>query len=227
MPVSQTISWCTVERSNYIILDLTLGFNGLGKANCKTRRETVLGFSADYTGDLTICEFAAMIRTWWRHQMETFPALLAICARNSPVSGELPTQRLVTRSVDVFFDQRPNKRLGKQSWGWWFETHSLPLCRHSNELFLIGFKQPPGHRVFHCWISLSFFFTIPGVICVDLRIYLDHLGSKFISSFITNIHSSTTCIYLLVDPYMLPRLGQSIHTRKQTRGNEFISCSNN
>ena len=28
--------------------------------------------------------------TWWRHQMETFSALLAICAGNSPVLGELP-----------------------------------------------------------------------------------------------------------------------------------------
>ena len=69
---------------------------------------------------------------WWRHQMETFSALLAICAGNSPVPGEFPAQRPVTRSFDVFFDQRPNKRLSKQSWGWWFETHSPPLWRHSN-----------------------------------------------------------------------------------------------
>ena len=41
---------------------------------------------------------------WWRHQMETFPALLAICAGNSPVTGEFPAQRPVTRSFDVFFD---------------------------------------------------------------------------------------------------------------------------
>ena len=27
---------------------------------------------------------------WWRHQMETFSALLAICAGNSPVPGEFP-----------------------------------------------------------------------------------------------------------------------------------------
>ena len=36
--------------------------------------------------------------------METFSALLAICAGNSPVPGEFPTQRPVTRSFDVFFD---------------------------------------------------------------------------------------------------------------------------
>ena len=36
--------------------------------------------------------------------METFPALLAICAGNSPVSGEFPAQMPVTRSFDIFFD---------------------------------------------------------------------------------------------------------------------------
>ena len=69
---------------------------------------------------------------WWRHQMETFSALLAICAGNSPVSGEFLAQRPVTRSFDVFFDARLNKRLSKHSRGWWFETLSHPLWRHRN-----------------------------------------------------------------------------------------------
>ena len=47
--------------------------------------------------------------------METFSALLAICAGNSPVPGEFPAQRPVTRNFDVFFDLRPNKLLSKQS----------------------------------------------------------------------------------------------------------------
>ena len=42
--------------------------------------------------------------------METFSALLAICAGNSPVTGEFPTQRPVTWNFDVFFDLRHNKR---------------------------------------------------------------------------------------------------------------------
>ena len=37
----------------------------------------------------------------WRHQMETVSALQAICAGNSPVTGEFPSQRPVTRSLDV------------------------------------------------------------------------------------------------------------------------------
>ena len=64
--------------------------------------------------------------------METFSALLAICAGNSPVPGEFPTQRPVTRSFDIYFDLRSNKRLSKQSWGWWFETLSCSLWRHRN-----------------------------------------------------------------------------------------------
>ena len=68
----------------------------------------------------------------WRHQMKTFSALLAICAGNSPVPGEFPAERPVTRSFDVFFDLRLNKRLSKQSWGWWFETLPRPLWRHCN-----------------------------------------------------------------------------------------------
>ena len=47
--------------------------------------------------------------------------------------GEFPTQRPVTRSFDVFFDLRPNKRLSKQWRGWWFETLSRPFWRHRNE----------------------------------------------------------------------------------------------
>ena len=70
--------------------------------------------------------------SWWRHQMETFSALLAIYAGNKPVPGDFPTQRPVTRSFDVFFNVRLNKRLSKQSWGWWFETLSPPLWRHCN-----------------------------------------------------------------------------------------------
>ena len=46
--------------------------------------------------------------------METFSVLLAICAGNSPVTGEFPTQRPVTQSFDVFFKLGMNKQLSKQ-----------------------------------------------------------------------------------------------------------------
>ena len=43
--------------------------------------------------------------------MVTYSTLLALSMGNSPVTGEFPTQKPVTRSVDVFFDLRLNKRL--------------------------------------------------------------------------------------------------------------------
>ena len=46
--------------------------------------------------------------------METFAALLAFCAGKSPVPGEFNAQRPVTRSFDVVFDLRLNKRLSEQ-----------------------------------------------------------------------------------------------------------------
>ena len=76
--------------------------------------------------------------TWWRHQVETFSALLILCAGNSPVTSEFLAQRPVTRSFDVFFDLRLNKQLSKRSCGWWFETPSRSLWRRCNEIFVPG-----------------------------------------------------------------------------------------
>ena len=72
----------------------------------------------------------------WRHQMETFSALLGICAGNSPATGEFPSQRPVTRSFNVFFDLCLSRRLSKQSWGWWSGTPSRTLWRHCNEYLI-------------------------------------------------------------------------------------------
>ena len=76
--------------------------NGFGKSNDSIQK--------------AICR-----KSRWRHQMETFPALLAFCAGNSWVTGEFPTQRPVTRSFDVFFDPRLDQQLSKQWRRWWFE----------------------------------------------------------------------------------------------------------
>ena len=92
--------------------------------------------------NIRVISSASIYITWWRHQMETFSALLAICAGNSPVPGEVPTQRPVTRSFDVFFDLHPNIRLSKQSWGWWFETPSRPLWRHRNDIYQLTCNMP-------------------------------------------------------------------------------------
>ena len=64
----------------------------------------------------------------WKH----FPRYWPFVRGKSPVTGEFASQRPVTQSFDVFFDLRLNKRLSKQSWGWWFETPSRSLWRHCN-----------------------------------------------------------------------------------------------
>ena len=65
-------------------------------------------------------------------QMETSSALLALSVGNSPVAGEFPSQRTVTRSFDVSFDPCLNKRLSKKSRRRWFETLLRSLWRHCN-----------------------------------------------------------------------------------------------
>ena len=81
--------------------------------------------------------------------MEIFSALLAICAGNSPVPGEFPAQKPVTRSVDVFFDLHPNKRLSKQWRGWWFKTPSCPLLRHRNG------RGVTDRKFISLWLSMN------------------------------------------------------------------------
>ena len=92
---------------------------------------------------------------------KSFSALLAVRAGNSPVTGEFPTQRSVTRSFEVFFDLLPNKRLSKQWWGWWFETQSCPLWRHCHDV---------GHD--HCLLE--------EIYCDDIRAKGLHIKMKFL-----------------------------------------------
>ena len=73
---------------------------------------------------------------WWRHEMETFAALLTVFEGNSRVTGEFAPQRPVTQSFDVFFDPRLSKRLRKPSRHWWFETPSRLLWRHCNGSYI-------------------------------------------------------------------------------------------
>ena len=69
--------------------------------------------------------------TRWRHQMETFSALLAFCAGNSPMNSPHKGQ---WRGALIFFYLRLNKRLSKQSWRRSFETPSCALWRQYNEI---------------------------------------------------------------------------------------------
>ena len=70
----------------------------------------------------------------WKHCPRHWPFVRGIDRSpvNWPVTGEFPSQRPVTRSFDVFFDQRLKKRLSKQSWDWWLKTPPRSLWRHCN-----------------------------------------------------------------------------------------------
>ena len=66
---------------------------------------------------------------WWRHQMETFSALLALCAGNSPVPVNSPHKGQWCGALMFSLICALNKRLSKQPWGWWFEAPSWSLWR--------------------------------------------------------------------------------------------------
>ena len=72
--------------------------------------------------------YCVCLRTWWRHQMETFSALLALCAGNSPTKGQW-TGGLMLSLICAL-----NKRLNEPSRGWWFDTPSRSSWRHCNDM---------------------------------------------------------------------------------------------
>ena len=96
--------------------------------------------------DVVILVFALDVYQGFRDDMMTssngniFRVTGHLCGEFN-VPGEFPAQRAVTRSFDVFFDLRLNKKLSKQSWGWWFETLSCPLWRQCNGMFTTDFSM--------------------------------------------------------------------------------------
>ena len=138
-------------------------------------------------------QYGPVRQTWWRHQMETFSALLAIVRFTGP--RWIPrTQKPSTRSFDVFFDLRLNKRLGKQSWGWWFETVPRPLWRHGNENYntlimdtryltlnelCVQIWVTPYHAIL-LYIALNLFYVVAFIqsSLVHVKLNLSHLRIK-------------------------------------------------
>ena len=84
-----------------------------------------------------------------------------------PVPGDFPVQRPVTRSFDVFFDLRSNKRLSKQSWGWWLRHHRahydvtvICLCNRT--------KSNRDHISLGCNIAIVLFQTCCYWACIGI-----------------------------------------------------------
>ena len=79
--------------------------------------------------------------SWWCHQTETFPALLAFSEGNPPVTGGFSSQRPVTHCFDVFFDLCLKDRLGKQSRRRWFDTPCHWLWCQCNTCYALDLKS--------------------------------------------------------------------------------------
>ena len=94
--------------------------------------------------------------------METFSALLALCAENSPVTGEFPSQRPVTQSFDVFFDGSINNReagdsihhrahyevtVMSQQLLWRFTKPACVSLRFSSEINILRFANLAGQSI--------------------------------------------------------------------------------
>ena len=83
--------------------------------------------------DVSICSILNAFSCSFKNSLTTWMGPICQCEYYALWNwwiGEFPAKKPVTRSSDVFFDLRLNKRLSNQSWGWWFETLSPPLWRH-------------------------------------------------------------------------------------------------
>ena len=130
--------------------------------------------------------------------METFSALLAISAGNSPVPGEFPTQRPVTWSFDIFLDLRLNKWLSKQSWGWLFETLSRPLWRQCNADQLFSSVEVHVEALTPNYPRLS----SDTIQTIRLDVFFHSFSGSFI---ISNMLLQVRCYWLTRVPFQYPK----------------------
>ena len=94
---------------------------------------------------------------WWRHQRKHFPRYWPFVRgiHRSPVNS--PHKGQWRGALMFFFYLCPKKRLSKQSWGWWFETPSGPLWRHSDAIHCLKYHSKfdfsvYAHIIFSCII---------------------------------------------------------------------------
>ena len=117
-----------------------------------------------------VCQhFSYLHIAWWRHQMEKFSTLLALCQRNSPVTGEFPSQMPVTQSFDVFFDP-----------GWtniWANQRDVGDLRYNRAHYDVTIMVP---MFYVTWLQIndiySFVVSTADVHWwVNVKIYISHL----------------------------------------------------
>ena len=116
----QTMIIITIVRTSYLILTHN---NSVGVAggehhglDCWKGKSILHHKFQTITNRSDIIELTTVIL------MEISSASLTVFAGNSQVTAEFPSQRLVTRSFDVFFDLPLKKWFDRQSQSWWLET---------------------------------------------------------------------------------------------------------
>ena len=108
-------------------------------------------------------------------------------------------------SFDVFFDLRLNKRLSKQSWGWWFETPSRALWHISEQIIMIIGAYWPLFYYIHLIFSSIIVSYYPNVIKI------------IISSTRNELHSLTG-----YDIFPIKRLSLKLHAVSTQRKAQSI-----
>ena len=111
-----------------------------------------------------------------------------------PLCGEFPSQKPVTRSFEVFFDLRLNKRLSNQSWGWWFETPPRSLWRHRNKICICTYQtcQVYQRSVYDINIHQIFMKCLEWRVIVSRKI---HNSRKFLFFLVNNVAMSVRIFY--------------------------------
>ena len=117
--------------------------------------------------------------TWWRHQMDKFSALLPLCVGSSPVTGEFPSQRPVTRNCYLW--SAPGQTVCHSiHFGMLFSLimimafpdETVYLCWqteslvHSNAIYRPGIRSPSPSSAQMWWVSGDIFITGD---CYDVR----------------------------------------------------------
>ena len=142
--------------------------------------------------------------------METLSALLALCAGNSPVIGEFPAQRPVTRSFDVLVDLHLNKRLNKQWCGWRSETPSCPLWRHCNDIMV---KNHPITLKFGRSLDCRNTGTTVQFKCYDVNIYTrDFVISWYITRYKMSYRAIEVLKYVWAYSDILKKKNSRVYT---------------
>ena len=115
-------------------------------------------------------------KPWWRHQMETFSALLAICRGNSPVPGEFPHKgqwrgalmfSLICASIDGCVNNREAGDLNRHRAH--YDVIRMPPDWYFPVQMLVRHKEMVWHFILICDC------------CQNFTWYICHFSQKYLS----------------------------------------------